>query len=137
MAANLYARTYQDMEAASADPRHTLVLLFDGLVRYLYQAQTAMSGGDHETQCENVVRGQRILSTLMTSLDRTVAPELADSLWAMYNWMHRKLTEASIRDDVAALEDVLQTAEGLREAWRRAEKDARQGEQASEERKAA
>lgn len=125
MAANLYARTYQTTEAASADPRHTLVLLFDGLVRFLYQAREAMSVGLHEAQCENVIRAQRILSTLMASLDRNVAPELAETLWGMYNWMHGALTEASIRDDVEALGEVVETAEGLRAAWRRAEQELR------------
>ena len=130
MAANLYARTYQTMEAESADPRHTLVLLYDGLVRYLYQARQAMAQGQYETQCDNTVRAQRIVSTLMSSLDREVAPELAQTLWGMYNWMHGRLTEASIHDDVELLGEILGVAQGLREAWRRAEKEVRQAEQA-------
>ena len=129
MAVSLYTRAYQTTEAETADPRHTLVLLFDGLVRLLHQAHRAMSQGQHEAQCESIVRAQRIVSTLMASLDRDAAVDLAQALWAAYNWVHSSLTEASIRDDLALLSEVLDVALSLREAWRGAEKELRQAEQ--------
>lgn len=114
------ARTYQAALVETPDPRHALLLLTESVVRLLHQAREAMRQGDCHGQCDRIVRTQRIISTLMSSLDRDVAPELTAGLWATYSWMHNSLTEASIRDDEALLEEVLEVATGLHDAWRQA-----------------
>lgn len=131
MGASLYTRAYETATAQSTDPRHTLVLLMEGLVRFLHQAREAMQRADHEGQCESIIRAQRILSTLMMSLDRDAAPELSANLWGLYSWMHGGLTEACIHSDDAMLAEVLQAATGLHEAWRQAWQDVTTQESAA------
>ena len=123
MAATLYARAYQTATTEAADPQQTLLLLLRGALRFLHQAREAMQRGDHEGQCDGIVRTQRIISALMTSLDRTLAPELAESLGSTYAWMHSRLTEASILDDQVLLEQVLECLTKLHEAWAQARRN--------------
>ena len=137
MGVTLYARTYQAAAAETPDPRHALVLLTEGVVRFLHQAREAMRQGDCHGQCDGIVRAQRIISTLMSSLDRDAAPELTAGLWGTYSWMHNSLTEASIRDDETLLEEVLGVATGLHDAWRQARQELAQQETPAAQRAAA
>lgn len=120
MAMNLYARTYETSGAEATDPNHALVLLFEGAVRFLHQAQEALSRGDHFAKCQGLIRAQRIFSTLGCALNTDADPALAASLSATYSWAHGALTEVGLRDDAQLLEQVLEVATGLAEAWRQA-----------------
>lgn len=115
------SRAYQTTATETADPRHQVVLLFEALVRFLHRARQHMTDGDRYEQCQALVRAQKILSALMAALDRRHAPEFANQLFALYNWLHLKLSEAGISEDQAVLGEVLTIAEQLREAWQQAE----------------
>jgi len=130
MGINLYARTYQSAAQESPDERQTLVLLVEGLVRFLHQARDAMERGDNYEQCDRISRALRIISTLMASLDHAVAPELTNGLFRTYAWMHRSLTDASIRDDLSLLDEVLEVATLLHDTWRQAKLQLAQAEAA-------
>jgi flagellar secretion chaperone FliS len=130
MAMTLYARTYEASGAEATDLHHALVLLFEGAVRFLHQAQDAMARGDHHAKCQGLVRAQRIFSTLGCSLDQEADPALAASLSATYGWAHNALTEVAIRDDVELLGGVLGVAASLAEAWRQARQNLVQAQYA-------
>lgn len=126
MTMNLYARTYEASGAEATDPNHALVLLFEGAVRFLHQAKDALSRGDHHAKCQGLTRAQRIFSTLGCALDQDADPALAASLSATYNWAHNALTEVSLRDDGELLEQALELATDLAEAWRQARQNLTQ-----------
>lgn len=128
MAATTHAyptRAYRDTEVLTADPHHQVVLLFDTMVRDLHTASAAMAQGDHHAQCSNIVHTQRILAALTAALDEGPAPELAEALYSLYNWLHAKLTEASLADDQPLLTEVTGIITSLRDAWRQAEAHCR------------
>lgn len=119
------AKAYQTTAVDTADRKHTVVLLYDAVVRFLCGARQAMETKDYEHQCENILRAQKIIATLMGALDRDTNPEFADNLWQLYNWLHANLTECGIRDDVALLDQVIDIVTRLRDAWRDAELQTR------------
>lgn len=121
MGASYSAKAYQTTAAETADQKHAVVLLYDAAVRFLCGARQAMEQHDYENQCENILRAQKIISTLMGALDRNVNPEFSDNLWQLYNWLHAKLTQAGIRDDLVLMEQIIEIMTNLREAWRDAE----------------
>lgn len=132
------ARAYQATAIDTSDRNHQVVLLFDAAVRFLYQAQAGMEAQDYHAQCEAIVRTQRILSALMTALDREAGGELAENLFGLYNWLHNMLSEASITDDLSLLGEALAVMTGLRDAWRQAEQNLRSGQaEATEQARAA
>jgi flagellar secretion chaperone FliS len=122
------AQAYQATEAATADPRHLVVLLFDAMVRFLHRAREATVQGDRYEQCQGVLRAQKILSALLAALNPGVEPAFVDGLFALYNWLHGKLTEAGMSDDPALLDEILAIVTQLRDAWRQAEVNCRQSE---------
>lgn len=124
------ARAYQTAAVDTADRNHQVVLLFDAAVRFLHQAKEGMKVRDHHAQCEGITRAQRIFSALSAALDKESHPELSQGLFSLYNWVYNNLTEASIHDDVALLEQVLKIVSNLRDAWRQAEQNLRTEQQA-------
>lgn len=118
-------KVYQNTAADTADSKHTVVLLFDAAVRFLCGARQAMEAHDYEHQCENILRAQKIISTLMGSLNYEVNPEFAKNLWSLYNWLHMNLTEAGIKDDAELLGQIIEILTSLRDAWREAEATCR------------
>ena len=122
MSATSYSsRAYQAAAVGTADPRHLVVMLFDAAVRFLHEAREAMEKGDCEGQCSAIVRVQKILSTLMSSLNLDIAPALGGGLWQLYNYIHSRLSEASMRDDLAILGEAIELTTCLRDTWRQAE----------------
>jgi flagellar secretion chaperone FliS len=111
---------YRKVQTDSASREETVVLLFEGIVRFLHQARAAMDRGDLEEQSRLINRVQRILSELTLAVSDEPDPTLAVSLRCSYTSMYNRLMEANISDDLNALDDVIQLASRFAEAWRMA-----------------
>ena len=126
MAAAAYsARAYQSTAVDTSDRNHQVVLLFEAAVRFLTRAQEAMARRDYEGQCNDIVRTQKILCTLIGAVDVGVDPDAGQHLLTLYNWLHANLTEASLRDDTNLLAEITQIMADVRDAWRQAEQNLR------------
>ena len=88
-----------------------------------------MKEGKLYEQGANITRVQNILMELIGSLDMTRDRQLAANLYNLYNYMFDKLTHASIRDDLAALEEVTGMLAEMRATWAEAERLVRTGGQ--------
>lgn len=111
---------YRQVQVESASPEETVVLLFDGMVRFLHQAREAMAVGELERQSNLIGRVQRILTELTCALDASADEALVVSLRCSYTAMYNRLVEANIKDDLAALDEVIGLAERFAGAWRTA-----------------
>ena len=109
---------YRQVQVDSASPEETVVLLFEAMVRFLHQAREAMQLAQFERQSELIGRVQRILSELSCALDISQDEALVTALRCSYTVMYNRLVEANIKDDQAALEEVLDLANRFAQAWR-------------------
>jgi flagellar protein FliS len=112
---------YQRMQVDTASPAKLVVMLYDGAIRFLKQGQAAMQRGDREKQNDYLVRAQRIIMELASSLDRQAGGEIAANLMALYQFMHEQLVMANLQDDVNKVQKVCEMLESLREAWAQVE----------------
>lgn len=117
---------YQRTRVDTASPAKLIVMLYDGAVRFLRQGQDAMQRGDREKQNYYLVRAQRIVSELASSLDMEAGGEIAMNLMALYQFMLEKLILANLEDDAQAVQKVREMLESLREAWVQVEAVARE-----------
>lgn len=121
MAATEYApQAYREVQVHGADPRWLVVLLLQGLVKFLARARTAMQERSYETKASALNRAQAILGELICSLDGEKVPDLARSLRALYAHLQRELVEVDLQDDRERLGYVTEIAEKLRDAWEEA-----------------
>jgi flagellar protein FliS len=113
---------YAMNEGATAGPERLVVMAYDGMVRFLREAEDAMRAGDRDRQNAGIQRVQNIISVLAASLDPSASEGLARNLSALYDWFYLRLAEANIRDDAEMLGEVRSQLEGLRDAWQEAER---------------
>jgi flagellar protein FliS len=111
---------YSQVQNEAADPRHMLVVLFDGLLRVLQEGRRHLAAGQFETwaDCSNRVR--RALSELILALDDEHSPELCGSLRALYVYIQRLITEAGLEEDMDKLQEAIDLMAQLGSAWREA-----------------
>jgi flagellar protein FliS len=134
MAASEHApQAYREVQVHGADRRWLVVLLLQGLVKFLARARTAMQERNHETKASALNRAEAILGELVCSLDEEKVPDFARSLRALYAHLQRELVEVDLQDDQERLAYVTEIAEKLRdaweEAWRKCQEQERQGRQ--------
>ena len=108
---------YGAVKVTTASPGHLLVMLYEGLIRFLREAQTAMTTNDRARAGERLSRSHAIINHLLTSLDAQHAPELCQNLQSLYVFCGGHLLKANLEQDPDKIGDVVRLLTPLRDAW--------------------
>lgn len=119
---NPYMNQYQNTQIQTASPEKILIMLYDGAIRFCRQAMQAMDTGNKAIQTEKINRAIAIINEFSTSLDHEIGGEIAADLDALYGFMVRELTRATIEHDRNAIETVAGLLSDLRDTWDEAAK---------------
>lgn len=119
---NAYAQ-YKENTVFTANPEDLTMMLYNGLVKFIMQAQKAVEEKNVQKAHESIIRAQDIISEFQATLSTQY--EVSKSLGAMYEYMQRRLADANIRKDADILEEVLGYAKELRDTWSQAMKIAK------------
>jgi flagellar protein FliS len=111
------ASRYRGVQLNTASPAQLVVMLYDGALRFVSEADEAFGRDDRARAGDRIGRAIAIVDELTATLDPTHAPELAENLLALYGFCKRRLFEANLGRDRAALADVVASLTPLREAW--------------------
>ena len=111
---------YKKSKVSTTSRGRTLLMLYDGCIRFLEQARSAIDSGDTAARGNRINRAHAIVSELKSTLNHDVAPELCDNLDALYAFMLRELTDANRNSDVHKLDVVINLLDTLRAGWREA-----------------
>lgn len=118
-AASVYRRVATESAVPHASPHHLVTVLFDGLISSLNVARGAIDRGDVAAKGAAILKATRIIEEgLKGALDVQRGGQLAANLKDLYEFSVRRITEANIRNDRKALQDVLATIEPIASAWR-------------------
>lgn len=115
---------YKENSIFTANPEELTLMLYNGLVKYIMQAQAAIAEKSIEKANNSIIRAQDIIVEFRSTLDMRY--EVAASMEQVYEYMHRRLIEANIKKDAVILEEVLGYAKELRDTWAQAMKLAKQ-----------
>jgi flagellar protein FliS len=108
---------YQELDLLTMSPARRLVLLYSHLVLSLRQARMAITIRDIPTRAARLGKALDILNELLFSLDRDAAGPLGDGLAALYVHMLTELAAIDRQPDTARLDQVIESATALQEAW--------------------
>lgn len=117
---------YQQRNIETASPEEVLILLYDGLIRFLNRSRRAMETKDVAKAHEQLIRAQHIVLELMTSLDMKADAAMAKPLYALYEYLHHTLIQANVKQDISLVEEVLRHVRDLKATWEEAIKQVRQ-----------
>ncbi|HBV96595.1 MAG: flagellar biosynthesis protein FliS [Peptococcaceae bacterium BICA1-7] len=115
--ANPYLQ-YQHNAVQSANPGDLVIMLFDGLIKYLKIAINAIEENDISNSNNALVRSQDIIDYLNNTLDMQF--ELSRNLSSLYDFMKGQLISANIKKETELVEEVLGLAAEMRDTWRQA-----------------
>src|SRR6266550_295348 len=111
------AQNYLKTKVFTATPEQLQLMLYDGAIRFAEQARLALEQKNFEQSYNMISRVQKIITEMNYSLKHTVAPELCAKLASLYNYIYRKLVEASIEHTVASIDEALDLLRYQRQTW--------------------
>jgi flagellar protein FliS len=97
-------------------PARAVVLLYERLLRDLDDASAALGAADRGAAHQALVHAQEIIDGLDVALDTDVWPE-GVGLRDLYHYLGRRLVEANLRGDPAAVAECRRIIEPLATAW--------------------
>lgn len=114
---------YKENSVNTATPEELTLMLFNGLVKFIMQAQSALDTKNLGKANEGIIRAEAIVKEFQATLDMNY--EISSYLDSIYDYMYRRLVEANIKKDKDILEEVLGYSKELRDTWAQAMKIAK------------
>lgn len=109
---------YQNNAVNSASSGDLLMMLYDGLVKFLKIAIDSMEKKNLSGANDALIRSQDILNYLDETLDERF--DISKNLSLLYDFMKNHLVEANIKKDPQKVKDVLDIILDMRNTWRQA-----------------
>lgn len=109
------AQTYLNNTIKTASPAKLTLMLYDGAIKFSNIAKEALNDNDIEKANTNIIKAEKIIVELMSSLDKRY--EVAQDFNRVYDYIYRMLVEANVHKDAEALEEALTYIREMRETW--------------------
>ncbi|MEM0913812.1 MAG: flagellar export chaperone FliS [Planctomycetota bacterium] len=113
-AVNPYLRT----QVMTASPEELRLMLFDGAIKFCKQARIGLDADDFNAAYEALVKAKKVVLELSVGMDRKQAPDVAEKMGALYTFIYRKLVDANMERNAAALDEATRLLEYERDTWR-------------------
>jgi flagellar protein FliS len=110
------SQAYASDSVLTAAPEKLVVMLYDGLGRFLARGAAALRAEDIAAAGKALNRAGAILDELLATLD-PAAGEITERLAGIYLFCKRELLAAQLKRDPARIERVAKLLAELREAW--------------------
>ena len=119
--------TYREHALEGASAVELVVALYDGIIRFLYQAVDAAERGDVEARRNAVKRALDILIHLQARLRMDIGGRPAQVLSEFYASIFAQILQASQSASVYKLKHAIDCVRNVRDAWREVAKDPAAG----------
>ena len=89
-------RAYHQTSVQTSDQLTLIVMLYDGMLRYLRKARTCIEAQDIEGTHNYLMRSKDIVNELLSTLRAEKAGEVGGNLRDLYLYMFRRILEANL-----------------------------------------
>lgn len=111
------AEAYRRIEAESRSPMELVVMLYDGAIRFVGEARTAIARGDVGARGQAISRTLTIVAELQNTLNIQDGGTIAQELDRLYTYITTRLLDVTVKKDAAALDEVEKVLVTLRDGW--------------------
>jgi flagellar protein FliS len=108
---------YKQQSILTAPPGRLVVMLYDGCIRFLFQAAYAMRQGDRKVSLQRMRKAEAIIDELRVTLDHDKGGEIATNLDQIYGFSRSHLLKAWADQDADKIDEVSRLMTELRDAW--------------------
>ena len=109
--------SYRQNDIQSRSPLELVVMLYDGALRFTSDARDATVRHDIHARQQHLSRAMAIVSELQNTLDMETGGDVAEHLDKLYGFVHDRLIDASVRQDLQPLDEARRVLTTLREGW--------------------
>ncbi|MDX7990824.1 flagellar export chaperone FliS [Xenorhabdus littoralis] len=118
-ASQLYAQVDLESEIMNASPYQLIQILFNGALSALRRAIILMQQGNIPEKGLAISKAINIIDNgLKEGLDFEKGGEIAQNLFALYEYMSRRLLHANLRNDEKAITEVINLLTEISDSWR-------------------
>jgi flagellar secretion chaperone FliS len=103
--------------SATLAPAQQIVLLYEGAIRRIKEARSAILARRIDERCRAVQKATAIVEGLQSCLDHERGGEIARNLDRLYTHMTFRLQRINLTNDPAICDEVIARLEQLRGAW--------------------
>jgi flagellar protein FliS len=124
---------YRGNQIAAATPEKTVLMLYDGAIRFLRSAIKEIEENNNIPEKAMLLeKTVKIVDYLHSCLDKEKGGEISKNLDTLYQHMSIKLTKANLKNDTKLMEDVLGLLLTVREGWNEiCDKKSKEGQSAA------
>lgn len=113
-----YKQVSVESEITAADPHRLIMLLFEGAQAAMQKALVCLKQNDIPGKGLAISKAIDIIgSGLRASINMEAGSDLAEKLDALYDYMTNRLLYANLKNDVAAVEEVISLLGEIQSAW--------------------
>lgn|SRR5690625_3570083 len=113
-------QSYQDNSVNTASGPQLTLMLYNGCIKFINQGIKALEEKNFEAKNVNLQKAQDIIRELMLTLDPEV--EMSNQLMPLYDYIHFRLQEGNIKNDLEQIKEGLELVIEFRDTWREAMK---------------
>lgn len=107
---------YREKALQTASRGDLTLLLYNGCIKFVDKAKQAMESDDMEAKNKYIIRAQDIIRELMVTLKTDT--EIGQNMFRLYDFIHHRLVESNINNDVKALEEARSFIVEFRDTWK-------------------
>ncbi|GAE95177.1 flagellar biosynthesis protein FliS [Gracilibacillus boraciitolerans JCM 21714] len=116
-------QAYQNNSVNTASPGELTLMLYNGCLKFIKQANKAIEDKDYETKNEMIKKTQNIVRELMITLDQEAA--ITKEIMPLYDFVNHALMQANIKNNVDQLEQARAIIQDFRDTWKEVIKQER------------
>lgn len=114
-----YAQVGVESAVLSASPHQLVVLLFDAALSAMKKAAILIEQGDIPAKGQALTKAINIIDNgLRAGLNHEAGGEVAANLDNLYEYMTRRLLQANLHNDLAAIAEVEALLVNIADAWK-------------------
>jgi flagellar protein FliS len=115
--ASQYRQVGMTSEVEGADPHRLIQMLMEGALIRMSQAKNMITDKNYEGKAKLLGRVMEIIATLQSSLDNEKGGEISANLDRLYDYMNRRLLEASSANDTTMIDEVMSLLLEIKSGW--------------------
>lgn len=109
---------YKQNAVTTQTPGQIVVLLYEGAIKFLQQAVTAVNENKFVEKGRLINRAVDIICELNSALDLEKGGEIAQNLRKLYVFMHEYLIKANFEKNATMIQEVINMLKELHGGWK-------------------
>lgn len=112
-----YGKVKVSGEVSEASPHRLIQMLMEGALEKIAGAKVGIVNGDLARKSADIATAISVIDGLRASLDMETGGEIAQNMYALYDYMIRKLFDASMKNNIEFLDEVSVLMVDIKSAW--------------------